>query len=162
MPISEYTPELDDVGALVRDRTVDSGGNEVGTFTPQTRPTDVEATKLIAQATQDAYAIFGEDIPDAADPDNPGAIRDAAREAVGYHAAALIELSHFGEQVARGNSPYAEYERLWNEAAARIQAAIESQGGQPPAPVDSSTGSMNVSYEFPEDAGGMVGWGTRW
>lgn len=162
MPISDYTPTLDDVGALVRDRTVDSGGNEVGTFTPNTRPTDAEAQELINDAVNDAYSIFGEDIPDAQDPDNPGAIRNAAKEAVGYHAAALIELSHFGEQVARGNSPYEEYERLWEEAAQRVQAAIVSQGGTPPAPVDPTEGSMMAQFEFPEDAGGMVGWGTRW
>lgn len=162
MPISDYTPSLADVGALVRDRTVDSGGNEVGTFTPLTRPNDVQAQALIADATNDAYTIFGEDIPNAADPDNPNAIRNAAKEAVGYHAAALVELSHFGEQVAAGNSPYAEYEKLWKEAAQRVQEAIVSQGGEPPAPVDPSAGSMNAVFEFPEDAGGMVGWGTRW
>lgn len=162
MPISDYTPDLDDVGALLRARTVDDGGNEVGTFTSATRPTDVQATELIQDATNDAYAIFGEDIPDAADPDNPGAIRDAAREAVGYHAAALIELSHFPEQVASGNSPYQQYEDLWKQAAQRIQDAIVSQGGEPPAPVDPSQGSMNAQFDFPQDAGGMVGWGTVW
>ena len=162
MPISDYTPTLDDVGALVRARTVDAGGNEIGTFSPTTRPTDVEATDLIQDAVNDAYPLFGEDIPDAADPDNPDAIRNAAKEAVGYHAAALVELSHFPEQVARGNSPYEEYEKLWAAASARIQAAIEGQGGEPPAPVDPKQGSLNAVFEFPEDAGGMVGWGTRW
>lgn len=162
MPISEYTPTLDDVGALLRARTVDAGGNEVGTFTATTRPTNVEAEALINDAVKDAYTLFGEDIPDAADLDNPDAIRDSAREAVGYHAAALVELSHYPEQVARGNSNYQEYEDLWKQASIRIQAAIEGQGGEPPAPVDPKQGSLNASFEFPEDAGGMVGWGTLW
>lgn len=164
MPISDYTPTLDEVGALIRDRTVDAGGNEVGTFTADTRPTDTEAESIISDAANEAYTMFGEDIPDApasasaADPTtyDPNALRTAARKAVAYHAAALIELSHFGEQVARGNSPYQQYEDLWNAASKRIAGAIDSTGGATP-----SGASNEPVFDFPQDAGGMVGWGTR-
>jgi hypothetical protein len=164
VPISDYTPDLAGVGALVRDRTVDAGGNEVGTFTDATRPTAAEAQLLIDDAVNDAVTLFGEDIPDA--PGNPAApgydkdaLRKAAKSAVEFHAAAAIELSHFGEQVARGNSPYPQYEEQWERRSKRVALAIESAGGTSPSGAD---GSLNVYYDFPEDAGGVVGWGTVW
>jgi len=166
VPISEYTPSLADVGALLRARTVDANGNEVGTFTALTRPTDTQVNSIIADAAGEAYTIFGEDIPDApieasaADPSSydPDALRNAAKKAVAYHAAALVELSHFSEQVARGNSPYQQYEDLWNAASKRIASAVESAGGESPSGVE---GTGRPVFAFPEDAGGMVGWGTR-
>jgi hypothetical protein len=165
VPISDYTPSLADVGALLRDRTVDAGGNEVGTFTPTTRPTDVQAQILINQSANDAYLLFGEDIPDApgnpASPTyDPNALRNAAKSAVEFHAAALIELSHFGEQVARGNSPYPQYEASWEAQSKRVQSAIESAGSSSPS--GPAGGSMVPQFDFPDDWGGMVGWGTRW
>jgi hypothetical protein len=103
--------------------------------------------------------MFGEDIPNAPDPDNPGALRNAAKNAVAYYAAALVEISHFGEQVARGNSPYQQYMDLWNDSAARISKAIDILGESPP----SGGGGSNAVYgDFPANAGGMVGWGTTW
>lgn len=166
MPISDYTPTLNEVGALIRDRTVDAGGNEVGTFTANTRPTDTQATDIIQDAALEAYTMFGEDIPDApieasaADPTSydPDALRTAARRAVSYHAAALIELSHFGEQVARGNSPYQQYEDLWTAASKRVASAVESSGGESPGGAE---GTQRPVFDFPRNAGGMVGWGTK-
>jgi hypothetical protein len=158
VPTSSYTPALSDIGALLRDRTVDSGGNEVGTFTANTRPTDTEVNNLVQDAVNDAYTIFGSDIPDATGSD-PDAVRKAATRAVAFHAAAMVELSHFGEQVARGNSPYQQYEDQWNAAAKRVSQAIDSVGGDTPGGGD---GSQIAIGTFPEDAGGMVGWGTRW
>jgi hypothetical protein len=162
VPITDYTPDLAGVGALLRARTMDSGGNEVGTFTPNTRPTDAQAQMLIDDAVNDAVTIFGEDIPDApGNPASPGydpdAIRKAAKSAVEFHAAASIELSHFAEQVARGNSPYEQYETQWEQRSKRVAAAIDSAGGAPIGGAEN-----NVVFEFPEDQGGMVGWGSRW
>lgn len=157
-------PTLATVGALERDRTVDSGGNELGTFTSGTRPTDTEAQALIDQAVNDAYISFGQLIPDApGDSTQPGydpdALRKSVTTAIAYRSAALIELSHFGEQVARGNSPYQAYESQWELMKKEIQNAIEDAGGEPPAP---EGGSSQAEGDFPEDAGGFVGWGTRW
>jgi hypothetical protein len=165
VPTSDYTPGLAEVGALERDRTVDEFGNEVGTFTAATRPTDTEAMSIIQNAVEDAMTVFGEDIPDAPGDKtsvtyDPNALREAAKTAVAYHSAALIELSHFGEQVARGNSPYQEYEDQWENLRDRVIRAIESAGGESPA--GDTTGSQNPQFVFPEDAGGMIGWGTNW
>jgi hypothetical protein len=159
VPISDYTPSLDNVGALVRDRTFDSNGNEMGTFTPDTRPTNTQADQIITDAVSTAYPMFGEDIPDAPDPDNPDALRNAAKNSVAYLAAALVEISHFGEQVARGNSPYQQYMDLWESSSKVISKSIDGLGETPPG---GGGGSLDVFGDFPADAGGMVGWGTIW
>lgn len=63
MPVSDYTPGLDDVGAIDIARTRNANGAETGTFSPDTRPTDTQVTKLIGQALDDIRPALGEDIP---------------------------------------------------------------------------------------------------
>lgn len=107
MPISDYTPTLAQVGALLRTRTKDSSGNEIGTFNSDTRPTDTDVNELIAQAV-DTFALrAGTDIPDI--------LFQEAQRLVAMRAAMLVEVSYFPEMVAMGHSPYAQYEALWTE-----------------------------------------------
>lgn len=158
MPTSEYTPTVADIGNLLRARTVDASGNEVGTFNADTEPTGDNVTALIADAVGEAYPVFGSDIPDAAGSE-PDALRNAAKKAVAYRAAALTELTYFAEEVQRGTSPYEQYQSAWEENLNRVAKAIESGGGDTPGGVG---GSMAVYDGFPVDEGGLVGWGTRW
>jgi hypothetical protein len=160
MPIADYTPALDDVGGLVRSRTVDANGNELGTFVDgQTRPTASEASVMISEAVNESYPVLGEDIPDAPGSD-PNALRTSAKRIVALRAAALVELSYYPEQVARGNSPYEQYMTSYNQGLERLEAAIaEVNAGDDPG----SSGANQVpQFDFPEDAGGVVGWGTAW
>lgn len=169
MPVSEFTPAVADVGALARARTVDAQGRELGTFTNDTRPTASEVTLMISEAVNEAEVVIGNTIPDApGDPTAEGYDKDALRKAalriVALRAAALVELSYFPEQVARGASPYAQYQESFNQGLARLQNAIEAaEGGEQPGDsgAGGAGGTMKALGSFPADAGGMIGWGTR-
>lgn len=133
MPSSEYTPVIADVGSLLRSRTVDTNGNELGTFTPLTRPTDAQVGLLIQTAVGELEAQVGSDLP--------AHVRGLARTAAVYRAASLVEISYFPEQVTTGRSPYDQLHTLWLETLASVKAALAGGGepgvipGAPAAPV---------------------------
>lgn len=160
MPVSEYTPSVAEVAAFVSDRTFDAGGDETGTFSASTVPTGDQVTTLIDEAVSEAYPSIGEDVPDAAGPD-PDRLRKAAKAAVTYRAAALVELRFFGKDVARGNSPYPQLNESWETTLKRVVRVIENMpDGDTPG--GETSDNADVDFEFPENKGGMVGWGTRW
>ena len=45
---SDIVPTVDEVAALIAVRTIDSGGEQLGVFTSDTRPTDVQTQNLAA------------------------------------------------------------------------------------------------------------------
>lgn len=101
MPASDWTPEVADVGALLRARTKDVNGNELGTFTDDTRPTTAEVERLIVQAQSTLVGEFGGDelLP---------LYIETAKELVVKKAAMKVELSFYPEQVASNRSPYTQ------------------------------------------------------
>ncbi len=120
-----YAPDLGDVGAILRARTLDSNGVETGTFNSDTRPTGSETERLIAQATDDVTDQTGIQIPSA--------LWRPTRSVIAYRAAMLVELSYFPEQVGAGKSPYPQYEALYADALTRlIAAAREAASGEAP------------------------------
>lgn len=156
MPISDYKPTPADIGALARQRTVDDGGNEIGTFNETTRPTGDQVDALISDAMDEVYPYFGGNIPDAKG-DDPDAIRKAARSAVKYRAASLVELTYFGKEVARGNSPYKEYLDSFKSLMESVKESIDSVGGGD----DPIGDDQSPIFDFPS-ADGLVGWSTWW
>jgi hypothetical protein len=105
--VANYVPQISQVGALLRARTKDSAGNETGTFNADTRPTFQQVQELIYSAVGTLKARAGEVIPDQL-------IQEATRLAA-LRAAMLVELAYFPEMVATGRSPYAQYEKMWEE-----------------------------------------------
>ena len=146
MPVSDYTPTLADVGSLLRSRTKDSAGNETGTFSADTRPTDTEVTNLINNAVKTLATRAGDDIP--AD------LWDDAKNLAAMRAAMLIELSYFPEMVASQRSPYPQYAALWTEGfgdaktVGTLIQAIENIGSDPTTPTDAA-GTANYSFPDP-------------
>lgn len=102
-----WVPSLNQVGALVRTRTKDSSGNELGTFNEDTRPTSQDVQELIQQATDTFVVRGGTEIP-------PELFQEVQR-LIALRAAMLVEISYFPEQVATGRSPYNQYMELWSE-----------------------------------------------
>jgi hypothetical protein len=96
---SSYVPTVDDVGALLRARTKDQFGNELGTFTADTRPTDDQTLVLIGQAYDYVTSRSDTDLPEES--------WRAARSAIALKAAMLVELSYWPDQIPAGQSPYA-------------------------------------------------------
>lgn len=145
-----YWPLVSDIGFLLRARTKDTHGTEVGTFTGDTRPNYEQVSGIILQAANDVTAGLDTDIPE-------DAFRHV-RQAIAIKAAMYVELSFFPEQVSSDRSPYQElkemYADLWplvKEAVAR-EAEEEVYGEMPPT-------SGLPRFTFPS-ADELVGWET--
>jgi hypothetical protein len=111
-----FVPTVDNVGAILRTRTKDDMGNELGTFNADTRPTDQQVLDLIGQAYDDVVAVIDDDIPQES-------YRDA-RSVIALRAAMLVELSYWPDQVPLGRSPYAQLKELYDEVLPRLQTAV--------------------------------------
>lgn len=108
-------PTVDQVALLIRARTKDDAGNEVGTFDDATRPTEAQVEAHIDAAA----AIVGLRTPPVADL--PEDLLPAVEATVALEAACQIEKSYWPEQVVSGKSPY---DQLRAEADAAL-AALE-------------------------------------
>lgn len=135
MPVGEFAPSHEVVGSILRTRTTDTNGVEIGTFNENTRPTGVQVASLILQGAGDlALALGTEDLPES--------IWGHARTVAAYRTGMLIELTYFPEQVAIGRSPYAQLKELYDEALKALiealsvaEAEVRSPGLDPSAAV---------------------------
>lgn len=118
-----WLPEPQEVANLLRARTKDDEGEELGYWSDRTRPTDDEVEGLIATAAGDLLAAADLLRPGYEDPHN------SARSLCSRRAAMLIELSYFPEQVTTAQSPYTEYRQQWEDGVVALQGALAA----PPA-----------------------------
>jgi hypothetical protein len=109
------TPTIADVAALIRARTKDGNGQELGTFTPATRPTDAQAKEAIEHAVIAVHEKVGAIGAGCA---------DTARLAAAYGAAAEIELSYFPEQARTDRSPYQFLIARWTAALEGVERCV--------------------------------------
>jgi hypothetical protein len=93
--VEAVTPTSDDVALLVATRTIDEAGTQLGVFTADTNPTDVQCEGLIAQATT---LVLGP-LPDYLQESLYGRIK----ECVALQAAILVETSFYREQANAGS-----------------------------------------------------------
>jgi hypothetical protein len=144
VPASDYTPTLDQVAAHIMARTVNQYGVRQGTFTPDTTPTDTEATAIIAETMNEIADIVGDDIPDF--------FWDDASSVAAIKVASQIELSFYPEQVQTNRSPYdrllAKYEEAMVNLAKQVAGADDSSTG---AVV--SGPSATPQWSYPQDGG---------
>lgn len=139
--VADWSPTATTVGAILRTRTTDRNGNEIGTFNDDTRPTGIQVASLITQGAGDlALAIGTEDLPET--------LWRSASAVAAYRTGMLIELTYFPEQVALGRSPYAQLKALYDEALVSMRAAVavtpSDSGG---LPAGQSPG--DAAYAFP-------------
>lgn len=150
MPTSDYTPDVAEVGAILRARTQEKGtGNELGTFTDLTRPTAAQVTLLISDAVRDVSMAVGATLPPAS--------WGQAKTVTATRTAMLIELSYFPEQINIGRSPYLQLEKLFKDRLAALSLMVQDGN-------DGTLGSEASgvpSYAFPEGPG-IIGYQTRW
>lgn len=140
MPIAEFAPTPGVVGSILRTRTKDTNGNEIGTFNENTRPSGIEVASLILQGAGDlALAVGTRDLPEL--------LWDHARVVAAYRAACLIELTYFPEQVALGRSPYPQLKELYDEALAALRAAYAA--AQANAEPITTLSAGEAAYAFP-------------
>jgi hypothetical protein len=80
-----WAPDAAAVAAILRARTVDDVGAELGEFTENTRPTAATVAELIAQAVGDVEDRVGTSLPDQ--------FHEAARSCAALRAAQLVDLA---------------------------------------------------------------------
>lgn len=145
----DWLPTPADVGAILRARTVDVNGVELGTFTAETRPTDVQVLEIIDSVVSE----IGSQILTV-----PEELQPFARRIAAIGAACLVELTFWPEQIASDQSPYDRLIEWYNKAFTRLVTAANdvNDGGE----VGGDDIAMPV-WGFP-DGCWMVGLGTRW
>lgn len=120
-------PTVQDVAALIRSRTKDSNGNEIGNFTGDTRPTDVQVEDHIARAVTLLHARVGKVGAGCA---------PLAQQVAAYGAAAEIERSYFSEQARRDMSAYQYLTAQYEELITGLVACVEGNLPDSPDPDD--------------------------
>lgn len=156
-------PTVDDVAAIIRARTQDSHDDEIGTFNDDTRPTGVEVEKLIDNAAGVVYSRLGDMSDEMLVCPTADDLQDQARYMVSMLAAMLVELSYFPEQIEANRSAFEHYKELWDDQMTTlIDAAAECRGGAVVPDTEDGGYIGKASWSFPVDAGGLVGWQTKW
>lgn len=129
-------PTVEQVALLIRARTKDSNGNEVGTFDDDTRPTGTDVEEQIDAA----MALVGARFPPTAEM--PAGLVPAFAELVAYRAALRVEKSYFPEQVRSDRSAYQQLrEEYLDDLEAFTQSMAAGGGGEL---VESDVGSLPV------------------
>lgn len=136
---SDWPVHAASVGSLLRARTRDTNGNEIGTFDATTRPTGDQVLSLINDAVEDLASSVGSDLPEA--------FWTKAATVAHYKTAMLVELSYFPEQVATGRSPYEQLRQLYAEALASLKAGLTEAGASVPG--DAAGAPSPPSFGFP-------------
>ena len=137
---------VDDVAAWIRSRTKDSNGNELGTFTPDTRPTDVQVSEAIDGAVVRLHEKVGEI--------GPGMCTSLAQGVVAIGAAYQIEVSYFSEQARRDMSPLPY---LATQYDAALQGLFDCVSGNlPDSPDPDDPGAQSLRYGTVDCVSGTV------
>jgi hypothetical protein len=114
-------PSIEQVALLIRSRTKDSNGLEVGTFDGDTRPTAEQVELFIDQAS----ALVTMQLPAAT---IPAELAAAAAAVIALEAACSIEKAYWPEQARSDRSPYALLKVEYDEALAALRTAVEAGG----------------------------------
>lgn len=122
MGVENWTPEVADVGAEMRARTKDSHGEELGTFTEDTRPTEAEVALLIPKAVAIVAGSIG------TDPCSDELLEQAKAVAI-LRVAMMIERGYYPEQINTDRSPYNAYRDDYKDQLKDLVSSVAEQCG---------------------------------
>lgn len=156
MPITDFTPTLEELGHFMKTRTRSrtAYGSVVGTFDDNTPVTAVEAEELIAQAADEVAIAVGSDLP--LGPENEPDLYERGAKALTLILAAMnLEIALVPEQVNDPRSAYAALERRYTSfRKSLIEAVSEARGGSGQGGEgDDSSATVNTGlplFSFPE------------
>jgi len=146
---ADYVPSVSELGTLMRARTKDNQGNELGTFTENTRPTGEQAAQVLREAADDVMSPIDTSIP-------PRANR-YARAAILYRAAMIVEISYYPEQIGSNRSPFQEYKAMYDQSAVNLAIAVEREREEIQMGEGENLSKLLPYYEFPP----TYGWDTK-
>jgi hypothetical protein len=148
--MNDYRPTVDQVAALIPNRTRDANGNLLNTFTDdgKTTPTSTQVGAKIDQAMNEAYPVFGDP---GAFPDSPGsdpdALRKAAAAVVAARAAIWVERGYFQHDI--DSNVLMGFQRDWETGLTRVGKGMsEITLGET---VGRSDDQVTAIGEFPDD-----------
>jgi hypothetical protein len=114
-------PSVDQVASLIRARTKDAEGREVGTFNEETRPTAEQVETHIDNAVGLLAPRWPLELDDSFYP--------AVQTLTAYRAAMQIEKSYFPEQVRSDRSPYDQLREEYQDDLAALMDALGAGDG---------------------------------
>jgi hypothetical protein len=139
----DFVPTVAQIGALLRARTKDNDGNELGTFTDATRPTGTEAQEFIDAAVAHIAMRLGPRIPDSA--------MGAAQNAAALRAAYRIERAYWPEQLESDNSTFRSLWDEYNAAMAELQDTLEDENLATTSRIASLGGLSPTLSAYPDE-----------
>ena len=143
-----WLPLVDDVGELLRARTKDDQGNELGTFTDSTRPTKTEVEGYILKAAADLTSCAGDWLPET--------LYQTSRRVIATRAAMLVEISYWPEQINEDQSAYNQLKALFDEESGDLcRMAAEFRPDEIPGETYGSDGELPI-YCFGDGEGRVV------
>ena len=113
--VAAVTPSVDDVAELNMTRTIDQGGNELGTFTDKTRPTDAQVYGIIADAMDEVLAQLPSNFDTKWYP--------AVSRVIALRAATQVEASFYREAMP-ASVPAGQWTARFLEDLSALQALI--------------------------------------
>jgi hypothetical protein len=116
--LTPYRPSQEQVAALLRARTKDDLGKELGEWTTATRPTLDEVENLIGLAQGEVTGRIGVNLP-------PTAV-SSVQTATALLTACYIEKSYYPEATNRDTSAYVQYREEYERA---ITGLLNAMGG---------------------------------
>lgn len=139
-------PSTQDVAALVRARTRDQFGAELGDFSAETRPTAAEVARLIDQEAG-IVSLHAGDLETLGCPD-ASSIQAGAAALIAKRVAAIVEASYRPDELAEGRTVADFYEgQMEDDMAALAAAARSCRAWQPGA--DGTDGAAQPVAYFP-------------
>lgn len=150
-----YTPTVEQVANHLRARTRGPEGDELGTFTDQTHPTDDQVASIIDAAKPFVTGALGT-------VSEGSACEDGARSLWAIKAAELVEISYFPEQLVAPGGTVAALRALYADLLPAVQACISSDGSGGGGDDGDSTPPSSCFYDVPLDCGPREYAGGRW
>jgi len=117
-----WRPSTNDVAALISARTVIPGGQRIGEFTDETRPTEEQVERVINLAVRTVATQT------SANPCT-APLRADARTVAAYLAAALVEQSYWPEQSISAQSTYAGLIKIADTNLEKLEERVEANCG---------------------------------
>lgn len=114
-----YRPTIAQVASIIRARTKDKYGSELGTFNADTRPTGDQVTDLIDLALGMASAAIGQSVPSI--------LWEPVSGLVAVNAASLIQASYWPEQVQNNTTLFDFWNNWYNEGIKAMALAVRAE-----------------------------------
>lgn len=114
-----YRPTIAQVGSILRARTLDKYGSELGTFNEDTRPTGTQVSDLIDLAIGDTSAAIGQDVPSN--------LWEPVTMLVAVNVANLIQASYWPEQVEDNSTVFDFWTNWYENGLKRMALAVRAE-----------------------------------